>query len=135
VSWKLVAKIRLDEVSHSDNPRFGPASARAELSKFDTEMCKTEGSADHIWSARKIAQNLSEPGFPFYNSKLRLMNVIIELVLDYLVDIDDVAPFLSVSRAARHCAKRRICEIILEKSRSSPNSSDTPGGLSMVAFV
>ena len=59
------------------------------------------------------------------------MNVIIELVLDYLVDIDAVAPFLSVSRAARHCAKRRICEIILEKSRSSPNSSDTPGRLSI----
>ena len=59
------------------------------------------------------------------------MNVIIDLVLDYLVDVDDVAPFLSVSRAARHCAKRRICGIILEKSRSSPNSSDTPGRLSI----
>jgi len=58
------------------------------------------------------------------------MNVIIELVLEYLVRIDDVVPFLSVFRTTRHLAERRICQIILETSRSAPNSSKKTGRLS-----
>ena len=43
---------------------------------------------------------------------------IIELVLDYLFNIDDVIPFLSVSHAAKFFAERRVCEIVLDASRS-----------------
>src|SRR5271170_4157638 len=41
---------------------------------------------------------------------------LIELVLDQLLSVDDVVPFRLVSRAAKHLAERRICEIILQMS-------------------
>ena len=41
---------------------------------------------------------------------------IIELVLDRLVNVNDVVPFLSVSHRSKFLAQRRICEIFLETS-------------------